>query len=286
MPDVFTFGKLDVYGNVGTSGEYGYIRIWTFDVVAPNVFVDEFIRIAKLLPAKGLIIDVRGNGGGHILAGEYLLQVLSAIPISGERFQFINTPSTLQICQKTTLGGLDRWRDSIERSVETGEIYSQGFTLDQREERYNRIGRQYDGPVALVVDALCYSTTDIFAAGFQDHGLGLLLGCDTRTGAGGANVWTHQVLRQLFGNGLVPGESSPFEAKLPGNASFRIAVRRSTRVGAKMGDPLEGMGVAMVNPETDVYRMTREDVLGENEGLLAWALQRLVQYETDTTGPK
>ena len=47
----------------------------------------------------------------------------------------------------------------------------------------------------LVTDAFCYSTTDIFAAGFQDHEIGTILGCHDNTGAGGANVWDHDDLR-------------------------------------------------------------------------------------------
>ena len=45
----------------------------------------------------------------------------------------------------------------------------------------NLFGQRYYGPVALIIDALCYSTTDIFAAGFQDHEIGPVIG--TTTGA-------------------------------------------------------------------------------------------------------
>ncbi len=59
------------------SGEFGYIRIFTFNVDDPDAFIDEFVRLAELLPQNGLIVDVRGNGGGHIYASEGLLQVLN-----------------------------------------------------------------------------------------------------------------------------------------------------------------------------------------------------------------
>src|SRR5947209_5288664 len=59
MPDVFTFKPV---GGPGGKGEYGYVRIWTFDVADPDRFVTEFVRIMTLLPQNGLIIDVRGNG--------------------------------------------------------------------------------------------------------------------------------------------------------------------------------------------------------------------------------
>ena len=68
-----------------------------------------------------------------------------------------------------------------------------------------------------------------FAAGFQDHGLGPILGVSGNTGAGGANVWTHDLLRDLW-----PGEDWNF---VFGQASLR------ERVGVwsiyRNGDPDE-----------------------------------------------
>ncbi len=72
----------------------------------------------------------------------------------------------------------------------------------------------------LLTDALCYSATDIFAAGFQDNHVGPVLGASGNTGAGGANVWDHALLRQVF-----PGPGSPFGA-LPKGTSFRVSIRR------------------------------------------------------------
>jgi hypothetical protein len=72
MPGVF------IARAVSTSyGEFGYIRIFTFSVTDADAFVQEFIRLAGLLPQNGLIVDVRDNGGGLIYAGERLLQVLT-----------------------------------------------------------------------------------------------------------------------------------------------------------------------------------------------------------------
>jgi hypothetical protein len=62
----------------------------------------------------------------------------------------------------------------------------------------NDIGQRYYGPVVIITDARCYSTTDIFVAGFQDHAIGKVLGADANTGAGGANVWTDELIRQFF----------------------------------------------------------------------------------------
>ena len=48
-------------------GTFSHIRIFTFNVEDPDAFVAEFVRLVKLLPQTGLVVDVRGNGGGHIL---------------------------------------------------------------------------------------------------------------------------------------------------------------------------------------------------------------------------
>ncbi len=53
----------------------------------------------ELLPQEGLIVDVRGNGGGHIHASEGLLQVLTPVEITPEPTQFINTPLNARICE-------------------------------------------------------------------------------------------------------------------------------------------------------------------------------------------
>lgn len=117
----------------------------------------------------------------------------------------------------------------------------------------------------LITDALCYSTTDIFAAGFQDHDVGTIIGVHGNTGAGGANVWDYELLR-LF----VPGENSPF-LPLPQGAQFRVAVRRTTRVGARSGQPLEDLGV---QPDL-AYQLTFNDLMQGNVDLIEFASQVL-----------
>ena len=55
----------------------------------------------------------------------------------------------------------------------------------------------YKGDIVLVVNALCYSAADIFAASFQDHELGKVLGVHGHTGAGGATVMGHLELKDV-----------------------------------------------------------------------------------------
>ena len=148
----------------------------------------------------------------------------------------------------------------MDQAVETGSIYSSAFPITP-EDGANAVGQRYFGPVVLVTDARCYSATDIFAAGFQDHAIGPVLGVDDNTGAGGANVWTHGLLKAL--RDLPPDPESPY-APLPRQADMRVSIRRTLRVGPLAGTPVEDLGV-----RCDVrHEMTRRDVLESNVDLL------------------
>jgi C-terminal processing protease CtpA/Prc len=268
LPDVFSFRTVRT-----PSGQFAYVRIHTFYLSSDTAFLEEFIRIVGLLPQNGLILDVRGNGGGNILAGERLLQVLTPHSIDPERFYFINSPLTRRLCESHP--SLADWKESIAQAVETGAAFSHGFSL-RPVESYNDIGQQYQGPVVLVTDARCYSTTDIFSAGFQDHGIGKILGTSGTTGAGGANVWGHHLLLTTFSTA-----DSPFKP-LPKNASFRVAVRRCTRVGKRSGALVEDLGVI---PDA-IHPLTRRDVLNENVDLINQAGEMLATLPGQTVAAK
>lgn len=258
MPDVLSFRTVDT-----PSGKFAYLRIYSF---APSdhtedaydfadAFLNEVIRILRLLPNNGLILDVRGNGGGVVMAGERLLQLFTPRRIAPALFDFINTPAVQALVGK--LDELEPWRDSIDQAVETGATYSQGFALTDPEDA-NSVGQVYQGPVVLITNALAYSTTDIFTAGFRDHKIGTILGSSGNTGAGGANVWGYADLQQVLPEFLQP---------LPRGASMRVALRRSTRVGPMAGVPIEDLGVV---PEV-FHKMTRNDLFNGNADLIAHA---------------
>ncbi|HZA71739.1 MAG TPA: S41 family peptidase [Propionibacteriaceae bacterium] len=270
MPMVFRARSV-----VTTAGTYGHVRIFTFNVSDPDAFVAEFVRLLELLPQDGLILDVRGNGGGHIFASEFTLQTLTPRRITPEPVQFICTPLNLEIVRQhaaNPTGQIDLgpWFPSMEQAVQTGSIYSSGFPITP-EDGANAIGQRYFGPVVLVTDARCYSATDIFAAGFQDHAIGPILGVEANTGAGGANVWTHGLLKQLL---EVPDKNpeSPY-VKLPKQADMRVSIRRTLRVGALAGTPVEDLGIT---PDHR-HEMTRRDVLENNADLMERAGQLLAE---------
>lgn len=234
------------------SGEFGCIRIRTFSVQNTEGFVSEFLRLITALPQNGLIIDVRGNGGGVIFNGERILQLLTPRRIEPEPTQFITTALNRQICQHNAK--FEKWGRSMAIALQTGAAFSAGFSITDAED-CNRLGQRYFGPVLLITDALCYSTTDIFAAGFQDHDIGPILGVDSTTGAGGANVWTHKMLQAFM-----PSQYEP----LPKHAGMRVSMRRTLRVGPRAGTPVEDLGVR--TPLT--HPLTRNDILNKNVDLI------------------
>ncbi|WP_433167590.1 S41 family peptidase [Kribbella sp. CA-247076] len=264
MPGVFRAREV-----VTPSGTFGHLRIFTFSVQDPVAFRNEFVRLAGLLPQRGLIVDVRDNGGGHIYASEFTLQTLTPRAISPEPVQFISTPLNLRICRrhKDNPAGIDLgpWFDSLDLATETGAAYSAAKPITP-EDGANDIGQTYHGPVVLITDARVYSATDIFAAGFADHEIGTILGVDDNTGAGGANVWTHGLLAALLNEPPPPDPTSPYEA-LPNGANLRVSIRRTLRVGELSGTPVEDLGI---RPH-ETHKMTRADLLDGNVDLLAKA---------------
>lgn len=274
LPHVLEFRTIG-----GDRRPIGYLRIRSFDVPDVDAFVTEVMRIIDVLPRGGLVIDVRGNGGGAIAAGERLLQLFTPRTIEPERSHFINTPLTLRLV--SAVPWLATWKPSMIPSVALGTVYSDGFPIEEgHEERCNAVGQRYFGPVVLLVDALCYSATDIFAAGFQDHEIGPVLGTAGSTGAGGANAWDLNFLSTLVGP-----PDSPFEP-LSDGAGLSVAIRQTRRVGARAGSLLEDLGVI---PD-HVHQPTVTDLLDGSRDLIARAVEfveqlpvRLLQAEDHGT---
>ena len=246
------------------SGTFGHLRIFTFHMQDQDIdgFVNEVARLLSVLPPAGLVLDVRGNGGGYVIAAEFLLQFLSPRRITPEPFQFVSTPGTTGLAR--TVADYQDWKASLEEAVTTGSAYSTAFPLYPAEV-VNSVGQVYQGPVVLVTDAQCYSACDIFAAGFQDHEIGPVLGVEANTGAGGANVVTHEDLRGEWTDGALK--------QLPKGVQMRVSLRRCLRVGSRFGQPVEDLGVV---PDA-LHALTKRDLLEENVDLMAAAGALLAQ---------
>ncbi|ALG74693.1 hypothetical protein VY88_29075 [Azospirillum thiophilum] len=249
------------HGRVPTpAGEAGYLRIFTFQSDAPAQFAATAAGILASLPQERLIVDIRGNPGGNILAGQKLVALLAGGRIPGMApIAFRNTAQTLAL---TTLPPLAPWHPSIRLQTSTGLGFSQAFSITPLDDLPPY---RYPGRILLIVDALSYSTSDFFAADFVDNGLGPVLGVDPLTGAGGANVWEWGALMELA------GPAGGAVAPLPPGYELNLSVRRALRTGTSAGIPIEDVGV----PATIVHHLTRTDILDENRDLIAFAARVL-----------
>lgn len=241
------------------NGEIGYLRIFSFECDDTAWFLRELAALLAKMPSDGLIVDVRANPGGNIPCGEGLLQLISNQRISPQPVSFRSTPATRGIAN-----GIEyfrEWRPSLNMIYDTGEVFSQGYPLTDSVMLASLRPINF-GKIVIICDGLSYSTTDFFVAGARDNNVGTIIGVDPMTGAGGANVWQHNLIVEFAKHSNVSGIEP-----IPSGASFNVAVRRSIRVGENAGIPVEGLGA-----KPDVwYRLTPRDVLSNNEDLISFA---------------
>lgn len=242
---------------------FGHLRIRTFSTTDVVGFVREFIRLLTELPSDGLVLDIRGNLGGAIVAAELCLQALTGRPVEPEPAQLAATLLNLRICRAND--SMAAWLPSMEQALESGAPHSAAIPFTPAE-LLAAVPQSFFGPVVLVTDARCYSAADIFAAGFQDNGIGLVLGIDGNTGAGGGNIWS---MSNLLGSLPSAGEF-PFRP-LPDGADLSVVIRRLLRVGPNAGTPLEDYGVV---PD-EQHVATRDDIMEDDAALMVTAAKLL-----------
>jgi hypothetical protein len=266
-------GQIRAWHGVIDGKPFGHLRIRSFNTADPDGFLDDISTLLGQLPQDGLIIDVRDNPGGLVVAAERLLQFFTDRPVQPVQMEFLATPANLALCRAQTPDNptmsedLSRWIPSLMRAQQTGAVWSSAFPMtDPNDIRSGE--RIYPGPVLLITSALSYSAADIFIAGFRDNAIGPILGVDSNTGAGGANRWKYSDIAPLLrGERLTPGRPTG----LPGGADLRIAIRRAVRVGIGAGMELEETGIV---PDA-VHALTRADFLDGDLDLITHAVRML-----------
>jgi C-terminal processing protease CtpA/Prc len=259
-------------------GLFGYLRIFSFEksLLGDDAFVRKFKgHVADLArDTKGLIIDVRDNGGGSTRAGERIIQFITPTnrQIEPSRLYFVANPVTLGFCQLSStddLGpnGLQPWIPSIQQAVQNHGTFSEAFQYTKDEAANEPTRTSFPGPVIVITSALSYSTAEFFAAGFQDHG-GMIVGVDESTGGGGAGVRGQDQLIDYYTQANQPPPLQPLS-----RGGFTCAFRRSVRVGLGSGIEIEDRGVLRDRP----YAMTRRDLLNRNQDLKREAARLLAQ---------
>src|SRR5215467_2609467 len=250
----------------------GYMRVWSFDVDDDTAFLAEVARLLQQLPQDGLVLDLRSNPGGLIWAAERMLQLFTdrdgRPPIMPTRFSLVASPLTRDMAASPfNRLELEAWGSSLDDSISTGEQYAQPLPLTDPD-WCNDLPRAYPGPAVAVVDANTYSSGDLFAAGWVDNQIGQLVVVGQATGAGGANVWTGDQLRDALA-----GTAHAYDP-LPGGVGFTVAIRRAIRSVRADGIPIEDLGIGGIP-----YAMTRRDLEEGNRDLLAFC-QDLLSRQT------
>jgi len=267
------------YGSIMTEhGTFGYVRLFSFNVSGVDDLVNAFIPVLFQIPRNGLIIDMRGNSGGYIAAGERLLQLFTPQRVTPTRFEFRVTPAIRAMANATD--EFQTWRPSIEEAFTSGEPYSQGYPMEGTDDDANQVGQKYFGPVVLISDALAFSTADIFAAGFIDHGIGRLLCTDENMAAAGGNnlkLWDHvRLLNPDFQ--LDPS----FKATLDVRVISQEIVDAFNREGVSLSD---GASLSAAQQEYDglVWRV-QDGTLTHTLRYLPWAKNGLYVYFYQSRG--
>ena len=247
-------------------GPFGYLRIYAFDS-DPDSFITELVRLIPQLPDRGLIIDLRANPGGYIVAAERALQLFTPNEIEPTRFSVLATEFTRAMA--TASGSLRTelapWKESLDGAVRNGELYAQPIPITDPAEA-NDLGQHYGGPVVLVSDATTYSAGDLFSAGFVDNAIGPFICVGSATGAGGANVWTYSALKSRLA-----GTESALPT-LPDGIDLSFSFRRATRSGLNAGIPIEDVGIAGMP-----YAMTYNDLMQDRPDLIARCVEVIKQ---------
>ncbi len=207
-----------VQGEMLPSG-LGYIRVSSF---ASQVSQAEHLFAATLQElldagAQGIIVDVRGNSGGLVELG---------MAMAGHFF-----PTSLRLADFYYADG-------------TGAFVYRGHIKILPQQPY------YDGPVAVLVDAMTGSAADLFVYAMTQHDRAIVVG---HTPTGGFT-----------------GEVSDGQYKLPGGLDMQMPTGRPVdpQTGATL---LEGVGVA---PNVRVP-LTWEALILENDAVLAAAEEAL-----------
>ncbi len=105
------------------------------------------VRKLKAENVKGIVIDLRNNGGGS------LLEVVKMVGL------FIKTGPVVQVKERDGRVDQQTWRDNDESVL-------------------------YDGPLTVMVNELSASASEIFAAAIQDYKRGIVIGSSSTYGKG------------------------------------------------------------------------------------------------------
>lgn len=260
-----------------TRGVVGHIQIFTFNTVLSQGLFLELIRVLKLMPSAGLIMDIRSNPGGDPDFAKIFLELVSdrTIVANPTNVRATNTLDRLMdsALAKISAGNpasailerfITRFRSGLKTAVRVGEPFSgSGPPVISSLVANLRVKQVYFGPLITVVNAQSYSAADIFASMVVDSKISKLVGTADNVGAGGAGALSYSSLQYLFPDILDP---------LPAGADFSTAYIRYYRTGKRAGAIVENFGI---KPNVRYYP-TLDDILKEDCDLLEFLAKKLL----------
>ena len=246
--------------------QYGHLRIFTFDCDDPSAFVASVRTHLEKAPEQGLIVDLRGNPGGNLLVAEALPPMFVGAAVPGQGLQFVNTSEAITVAERIV--GASEMTTYVSYASSTAAPFISCPPLTwPGGPAANANERAYAGPVAVIVDANCFSAAEAFVAAMQDHNPdAVIIGTHPQTGGGGGNVLPDAVVPRRW-------KGRPLQPPLAHGASFDIALRRTTRTGEHAGVALEDMGVVVLSG--DIAPITKVDLSDKNSHLLSQAASKL-----------
>jgi len=217
-------------------GKFGYIRLASF---VPENGVDFAVQEVRRIVfeefdgTRGMIFDVRDNGGGFGQLSDELPQLFGRNDAVTAQDRLINTEENLRIFTESVFGAVfPAGLEALNDVAGTDATHTEVFSLFDAPGA-NTFGQVYNGPVAVLANSNSYSASDYFSCHMQDSGAGFVFGEEPRTGAGGANVFEHSLLAQF-----VPTVFTP----LPATHRTRTSFGQAVRTGVNEGEFIEDFG--------------------------------------------
>ena len=250
-----------------------YIRLYALTSGNREKFVNDVIAPieARRSEFDGVIIDVRSCRGGSIRIADQLTARCAGRAIERVKGQFRNTRLNEAYCRQRAkkIEMYGAWADSIRTRGAEGLLYSAALPFGEKallEPPASAAGNG-DIPKLMIIDQYTASAAEVFAAGFADHGLGEVLGVQpTTAGACSHGVRLNKLLMERVNDGNYPYDRESAIGRL------KLSLCRLVRSGRSAGEIIEGKGV-----RADVIvPLTKNDVMGDNQDLLATAITRLM----------
>lgn len=254
------------------SGKMGVLRLRAFIPPSPPL-IDELKRILRLLPQDKLLIDIRGNMGGHGALAKALAELVGDVNVPPLSSQLLVTPLVGALVSKdsSALPQGKAFRQIFRRPYidaatikepftgPAGDLFTFGIEFVPPVQQ-----RIYFGKISVVTDGATFSAAEIFTSIQKDISSSLIVGIDGSTGGGGAaTVRYNDVLRMVF--------PTVFDESLPVGVDFRTAFAKFFRLGRSAGERIEARGIS---PHIRYFK-TKDDVLNNDAQLFEFVAEKL-----------